>query len=211
MAGGLDAVECRFDDDGKEWRITHVPSRSYFLIEGDGGSYDTTAVVGDTAPWGLSAYTWGTVPERVQRWAAAVKTDVDTPDLWAEVRRRQDILTGGGYGDVENTAFSPHEQTQISEQLREFKELLRSRFSLTAAQTLSLNAKLDALAAAAGRVGRKDWSLMFGGAVLAVLMEQLLPLDAVWGLLDMFYQRLGQLFSGDGLPQLPPMTPPPGP
>jgi hypothetical protein len=46
-AGGLDARECAFDYDDAGGRITHVPSESYFLLEGDPGHYSATAVVGE--------------------------------------------------------------------------------------------------------------------------------------------------------------------
>ena len=31
--------------------------------------------------------------KRVEQWAAKVKTDLETPDLWAELQREREILT----------------------------------------------------------------------------------------------------------------------
>lgn len=107
-AGGLDARECTFDYDDAGARITHVPSDLYFLLEGDPGHYMTTAFVGEEPdpPWSSDAFTWPTVEGRVETWSLKVKNDIDTPDLWAEIERAREILTGARYEDVENTQFT---------------------------------------------------------------------------------------------------------
>jgi hypothetical protein len=207
VAGGLDAAECRFDYNEDEWRISHVPSESYFLIRGDPGRYTTTAVVGEDPSWPSLSYTWATVPDKIQRWAEGVRRDVDTPDLWAELQRTQGILTGVGNEDVENTPFSPGEQAEILDSLREIKEFVNRSDSLSEAQRSSVEAKLDVLAAAAARAGRRDWQLMLGGVILGLIMQQLLPNEVVWDILRMVGNGLGHLFGGDGLPVLPPLPP----
>lgn len=208
VAGGLDAAECTFDYDDVECRITHVPSQSYLLIQGDPSKYTTTAVVGDGLPWPSESFSWSTVPGKVERWAGEVRRDADTPDLWAELRTKQGIITSAGFEDVSNTPFSPHEQREILEQLQQIKELVNGTDSVSKAQRLSLEAKLDELAAAVGRVGRRDWQLMFGGVILGVILQQLLPPEAVSDIIEMVGHALGHLFGGNGVPQLPPPTPP---
>jgi hypothetical protein len=100
VAGGLDARECTFDYDGEGSRITHLPSASYFFLAGDPGHYTATAVVGESPPRPSESFTWAKVDERVQRWSEEVKRDVDTPDLWAELQREGEILTGARYEDL---------------------------------------------------------------------------------------------------------------
>jgi hypothetical protein len=70
-AGGVDARECTFDYDDAGARITHVPSDSYFLIEGDPGHYVATAFVGEEQdpPSSSDAFTGPTVEERVETWS----------------------------------------------------------------------------------------------------------------------------------------------
>ena len=80
--------------------------------------------------------------------------------------------------------------------------------ALSETQMMSVESKLDDMAAAASRVGRKDWLLMFGGAVLALFMERLLPHEVVWDIVRLVGDGLGHLFGGDGLPVLPPLSPP---
>jgi len=211
VAGELDPADCTFDYDEVQSRITHVRSRSYFLIQGDPSEYTITAVVGDGLSWPSESFPWLSIPGKVERWAREVRRDPNTPDLWAELRRKHAIATGAGYADVANTPFSPDEQTEILEQMREIKEFVKRTDSVSEAQRLSLEAKLDQLAAAAGRVGRREWQLMCGGVVLDAILQQLLPPEAVSGIFEMVGNALGHLFGGHGVPQRLTVTPPASP
>lgn len=206
--GGLAPSECTFDfnDDGG-CRITHTPSGSTFVVEGPFGRHTTTAVVGDGAPQQLEAFIWPTVVERVERWARDVKRDVDTPDLWAELQREREILTGTRYEEVGNTPFTSDELAEIAEQLQQIKEYVSTRYALSEAQMLHLEAKLDDIAAAAGRMGRKDWALWVSGALLGAFVQGILPPEVVQHIARMTVDGLGYLLGGGGTPPLlPPMT-----
>jgi len=206
-AGGLKMIECGFPSGDGGWRVTHLPSGSYFHIDRvhGGSSYKLTSVVGDTSPWRTESFSWQPVTEKIKRWAQDVTQDVDDPDLWDELRRSQRIVTGVGYDDSDNTVFTQSEQAQIVEALQEVKEFVRSTTSLPEPQLRVIEEKLDELAAAAGRVGRKDWRLMFAGTVLAVIIGNLLPREVLFHILAMAANGLGHLF-GDGggpVPRLP--------
>ena len=207
LGGGLDALECTFDYDDAGGRITHVPSGSCFLIEGDAVRYTTTAVVGEGPAWPSESFSWAKVDERVRRWAEEVTRDVDTPDLWADLQREREILAGAPYEDVENTPFTLDEQAEIADQVRQIKEFVKATYSLSAAKMLTLEAKLDDIEAAAGRIGRKDWQLLLYGVMFTVIVTVLLPPEAVQHILAMVLHGLDHLFSGgSGPPQLPPTT-----
>jgi hypothetical protein len=208
VAGGLDPRECTFDYGDAGARITHVPSASYFLLEGDITQYTAKAVVGESESWpsGLRTF-WVEVEERVRGWAREVKEDVDTPDLWAEAQREREVLTGARYDDVENTPFTADEQAAIAEHLRETKEYVTRRYSLSDVQIQHLEAKLNDIAAAADRMGRKDWTLLVCGALLGAFVQGILPQEAVHDILRMTLDGLGYLFGGGGPPpQIPPVT-----
>jgi hypothetical protein len=207
-AGGLDPRECTFDYGTEGARVTHVPSESYFLLEGSAGHYTTTVAVGEMPTvGGLDAYTWPTVEERVGRWAGDVKRDIETPDLWAELQRERDILTGALYEDVENTPFTSEEQAEIGQLLREIKEYAEKTYSLSEAQMLSLEARFDEAKTAAGRIGRKDWRLLFLGVMFTVIVDHVPP-EGVWNVLAIALRGLDHLFGGGGsiVPELPPLT-----
>lgn len=206
VAGGLDPRECTFDY-GDDWTcMTHVPSASYLRLEGDINEYTAKAVVGDSERWpgGLPTF-WVGVEGRVRAWAREVKEDVDTPDLWAQLQRQREVLTGARYVHVENTPFTSDEQVAIADRLRQTKEYVTSTYSLSEEQVLHLEARLDDIAAAAGRMGRKDWTLLVCGALLGVFVQGILPQEAVQDILRMTFDGLAYLFGGGGgPPQLSP-------
>lgn len=209
-AGGLDPVECSFNYDEAPWRVNHLPSGSYFVVDGGPGHYQLTHLAGDGLPQQSDSYTWPTVPEKIERWAGDVKRDVDTPDLWHEVRQRQGLLTGAAYESSDNTPFTANERQEIGEQIRQIKEFLRESRMINEARLQSIAATLDYLVSTTDRMGRKDWALMFGGAILGALMADYLPREVVGDLLKMAYSVLGHLFGDGGGPQqLPPVPPSP--
>lgn len=206
--GGLARWECTFDfsDDGGGC-ITHAPSGSSFVVKGPFGHFTTTTVVGETAPQQLEAFTWPTVEERVERWARDVKRDADTPDLWAQLQREREILTGTRYESVGNVPFSSEELAVIADQLRQIKESVSSTYALSEVQMLHLEAKLDDIAAAASRMGRKDWALWVSAALLGALVQGVLPPEVVQHIINMTIAGLGHLLGGGGTPPLlPSMT-----
>jgi hypothetical protein len=208
VAGGLDPRECDFDFGDSESRITHVPSGSSFLLEGDPGQYMSTMTIGDDLPLPVRHYSWPPVEERVGRWAREVKRDLDVPDLWAGLQRERELLTGTRYEDVENTRFTSDELAEIAEHVAQIKEFVKTTYSLSKAQMLSLEAQLDDMEAAAGRIGRKDWQLLVRGAMLTLVVEALLPREVVWHVLVMTVRGLDHLFGGgSGTPELPGLTP----
>jgi hypothetical protein len=207
-AGGLDVSECTFTYDDAQARVTHVPSGSYFLLEGDPSHYTVTAVVGEDPPWPSEAYSWTKVAERVRRWAEDVKRDVGTPDLWAELQRARELLTDPRYEEVENTPFTSDEQTEIAAQLREIRQVAQTTYSLSDAEMRSLDARLGYLEAAAGRLGRTDWRGVFVGVIITVILAGLLPPEAVHHVFVTTLLGLEHLFGGDGVPLAPGQLPP---
>lgn len=143
------------------------------------------------------------MPERVAVWAAAVKDDVDTPDLWAELQREREVLTGARYEGVENTPFTADERAEVARQLQEIKEYVTSTYSPTEGQILSLVARLDYVEEAAGRLGRKDWLLLFYGTMFGLIVDSLLMPEAVRNIIKITFHGLVHLFGGGTPPQLP--------
>lgn len=157
-------------------------------------------------PSGLRTF-WVEVEPRVRDWAREVKEDRDTPDLWDELQREREILAGVRYADVANTPFTADELAAIAEQLRQTKESVARTYSLSEAQFLHLEAKLADIAAAAGRMGRKDWTLVVVGAAVGTFFQGILPPEAVQQVLTMTLDGLGYLFDGrGGPPQLPSLS-----
>jgi hypothetical protein len=148
------------------------------------------------------------VEKRVERWAAEVKRDIETPDLWAQLQREREIL-GRAPDEAENTPFTPDEQAEIVKHLDELKEYMKETYSLSQDQMVALEGEFRELVAATKRHGRRDWRLMFLGVALGFIATGILPPDAVHGFLWTALHGLQHLFggtAGSSPPQLPPVT-----
>jgi len=205
VAGKLNPSECEFDYDAPASRITHLPSGSYFLLEGDIRAYTATAVVGDEPPQPSRTF-WVQLQERVTRWAEEVKSDWETPDLWAELQGDREILLGTWDENADNTPFTSDEQARIAEQLQHLKDLANTTHSLPETQLRAIDAKLDDAAAAAGRMGRKDWLNVFYGVMFTLIVTGLIPPETVQQMLTMALHGLRDLFGGGGTPPQIPHT-----
>jgi hypothetical protein len=203
--GGLDPMECTFEFDDAGARITHVPTHAYFLLVNTPGHYTSTAVVGDEGfEWPGENFSWDPMDTRIQRWAGDVKRDAEIPDLWAELQREREVLTSTRYEDVENTPFTPDEQTEIAAQLGMLKEYVRATYVLTADQYATIDRRLESLEGAARRgVGRIDWRNQFVGVIVGLMIDAVLPPDAVRQVLVIALRGLALLFGPDGVPELP--------
>jgi hypothetical protein len=68
-----------------------------------------------------------------------------------------------------------------------------------------LNAKIDYLVDAAGRLGRKDWYNIFVGAIVGYILTVAVPPESarsIFSIFTTFLRAIGHFF-GHGLPQLP--------
>jgi hypothetical protein len=123
----------------------------------------------------------------------------------AELQGEREILTGTRYEEVGNTPFSSEELAEIAEQLRQIKEYVSTAYALSEVQMLHLEAKLDDIAAAAGRMGRKDWALWVSAALLGAFVQGILPPEVVQHIVRMTVDHLGYLL---GVAGTPPLLPP---
>lgn len=200
QAVGLDPNEFDLQDDAVEVRIKHKRSLSCFIVGGDPGHYVGHYVVGDGADWPFEAYSWQYMIPRISRWLEEVKRDLETPDLWAELRREAELLGANFDGVTENTPFTPDEQKVIAGRLQELAEHTRHTYSLSEAQMRVLDGKLDYLVKAAGRLGRIDWRNVFAGAIVSFILTEALPPEAVRDMILVLSQTIGHLYGLLGLP-----------
>jgi len=152
-------MDCTVEEGDAEARVTYSRSGSYFRVTGDSGHYMTSYVVGDGPMFGpLENLTWLRVPERVARWAADVKRDADTPDLWAELLAAQGSnLTPSVPGRGDNSPFTGPEQEQLRTAIEQIRAYGLAATELAEDHRSEVEAKLDYLIAASKRTGRIDW------------------------------------------------------
>jgi hypothetical protein len=137
------------------------------------------------------------------KWAAGVKADIDTPDLWDNLKHVKDVFANSEDEDYDNTPFTEYEQEHIAKQISAIKEYVKKTYSATSELMSHIEARLDEAEKASHRIGRKDWLMAFNGAVFSLVLTDFLPQQAAQHILVMALQGLGHLFGIGGPPQLP--------
>jgi hypothetical protein len=151
----------------------------------------------------LSERIWKAIVEAASDWAATVKAEYVDPDYWSEFRRGAHFFATARGEAFANAAFTPDEQRQIAHQLSVIGEYVKNTYALTLEQARHLDEQFDEAAEASKRMERKDWLLLFGGALLSLLLSSVVPPEAIHHILTMTAHSLGHLFGPPAAP-LPP-------
>ena len=200
---GFDPRDFDLDDDGDEARISPRRSEGVFVIrQGDAGGYDVHKAVGEQAPTGYPVHSWnGVKSPPLFIWLTDLKQDQETPDRFAELRHEREMLTNATAEDVENTPFTAGEQAEIRNQLQQIKAYVEKTYELSEDQVQALEAGLDEIRDAAGRLRRRDW-LAYVAGTLTILEATVLPPETTRHILLMLLRSLGQM-RGYVFPELP--------
>jgi hypothetical protein len=148
-------------------------------------------------------FNWSGVLGSVRTWADdiwKILDDAKLPDLWSELQRGREFLGGQPERDMENTPFTAAERTEIYAQMLKTRTWLRSRPELALEQVSRVEARLDYLEKASERVGRKDWLMMFNGAVTSLILSDLLPSQTAQHIIMLTVHGLAHLFGMGGPP-----------
>jgi hypothetical protein len=198
QAVGLDPNEFDLEELDDEVGIRHKWSKSYFIVSRESGYYVGRSLVGDGIVWPISPGSWQTLMPSVSFWLQQVKHDLDTPDLWAELKHNVALIEGGAYKVIENAPFTPDEQKEIALRLDKLAKDLRHTLSLSGAQIQVLKEKMEDVAEASSRLGRKDWLNYFIGVTLPFVLTATLAPEAARALFVTFLRAIGLLY-----PELP--------
>jgi hypothetical protein len=124
--------------------LTHEPTEAAFGFDLDTARGHHYAVFhpGREGPTeSINATVWSNELVYVREWLGLVKKEHETPDLWGEVGREQELVAPPS-DDEENTPFTEQEQEQIAVQLHELKELLEGRYHPQGEKLEELEARL---------------------------------------------------------------------
>jgi hypothetical protein len=180
--------------------LVHQPTGYWFCFDVDDASGSPWAIYlpgRDGVKRREQAGSWDYVFVYVEQWIAFVKQEHEAPDLWAELRRQRELIIGE---HVENAPFSPHEVAQIAAQLNETKEYVRAHFELEPGQYEVIASRLEYLEDASQRVGRNDWRNLLIGSFLSLVIQAVLPVEAVQQLLFVVLRGLSKVFDEPGPP-----------
>ena len=191
QAVGLDPKEFDLDDFDDTVRIKYRWSASYFIVSRRSGYYAGESLVGDGIVWPTGPSSWQALMPRVSWWLQEVKQDLDTPDLWAELKREAQLLGAGSSVVTENTVFTVDEQREIAGHLKKLGEYVSDTHSLSKAQIQALGEKLDYLVDASSRLGRKDWLNAFIGAILGFVFTTAFAPESARTIFTTFLRGIG--------------------
>lgn len=207
-AHGLDPASCELTDRKSaivsQVELVHEPTRSKFTVWGGDrpDMYINDAVVGGANLVGYRGIEWPQLMDELATWADEVRYEMNTPDLWAELKRVPQVLAASQTTDASNAPFSPNEQSEISGKLDEIKKLVRGRFELTDEQFAVIDERLDDAEEASKRLGRKDWILMFYGAVTSTFMTDAVPPNVIQTVLTTVVHGIAHIFGFGGPPPI---------
>jgi hypothetical protein len=191
----LDPREFIFDDSSTtEIKITHQRSSWWFIVTGGPGHYIGRYTLAEGLNWPYEVYSWQSFLPRVEDWLESLKRDLNTPDLWAELRNEADLLGAGSSRVIENTPFTQTEQREIERRLDKLRTDVIHAHSLSGAQTNALEGKIDYLIEASTRLGRKDWLNTFIGVTLPFVLSVALAPEAARALFLTFLRSVGLLY-----------------
>jgi hypothetical protein len=152
---------------------------------------------------------WGVVLERAAAWARAIgrwmAEEVYTPDLWEELLAAKRLFGAQSLRGSENALFDIDEQAEISKQIQQVKIYVKRTYELSTEQFSRVEARLDEADRASRRMGRKDWLMVFNGAVFSLVLSDLVPPSAAQNILVATVHGIGHMFGIT--PPLPPALP----
>jgi hypothetical protein len=199
---GLSPEEFDWEVGSSESTLRHLPSGAYFVFGGVAGEYVSRYLASEHPIEERTKLSEYGLMQQVRFWLSTLKLDIDTPDLWAQLQGSAELLGSVSDESIENTPFTAAEQEEIAEQLKELRDHVSLTYSLSEPQVRLLEEKLDNLAAAAGRVGRKDWLLMAAGVMLGYVLTAALPPEAAREVLGTLITSIGHV-TGHGPLGLP--------
>jgi hypothetical protein len=165
-----------------------------------GGRMPESVVVREWVPF--DDIGWPDVLKAVNKWVDEIQGflgDAEIPDLWERLKHDRSFLGSQAAQDIENTPFTVGEQAEISAELHRIKNHLHTTPELASAPVSEIETRLEHLENASERVGRKDWLMMFNGAITSLILSDLLPAQTAQHIIVMAVQGLGHLF-GMGTP-----------
>jgi hypothetical protein len=141
----------------------------------------------------------------VRRLALGWGREVGTQNAWAGSDQAKDAFTAADGEETGNAPFTEGEQRQIAAQLQDIEKYLKEEINLPGEQIAQIEEKLDEVAEASKRMGRKDWLVYFLGAITALIITATVAAPVGEHIFTMVIHGLAHLFTdGNEPPQIPP-------
>jgi hypothetical protein len=209
-ANGLDPASCALQDPASRAAtvasLRHEASGSSFTLWPDhdqAGKYGASMSVGSADFGRRSACDWQELMGSLVGWAKEIRYETETPDLWAELQQVPEILAAAQSAEQTNTPFTPDQQADVSRRIDQVKDIVRRENpELTAEQRSAIEETLNEIKEATTRVGRKDWVMLANGALLGLIVNDLVPPHVVQGMFSLLITGIGHIFGFGGPPPI---------
>ena len=172
----------RWNDNGDDpvEELIHNPTGFHFVFDRFEGRptprfapREDRAAEMDCGPVG----SWEEVRHELRRWLEIVKNEVDEPDLWV-LAKEDKKLVAARIDDIENAPFSANEQERIRLSIGEIHAFLRASAEHSQSDLQFIQARLEHLADASSRLGRKDWITLAMGTLTNIVVGVALAPEA---------------------------------
>jgi hypothetical protein len=159
--------------EGRGWlpKVLHTPSGFDFVFSGDSILCSPGA---EKVRQEVSRLNWLGKSEMLRNWLTYLKREFEAPDLWAALAQEQELFSAEPAGAV-NAPFNAEEQAQIKRAVDEIRVYITTTYTLADEPLSRVHAKLDYLIDASTRLGRIDWKNILVGALVGLVLQQLIP------------------------------------
>lgn len=166
-----DTVSPNFGLKHRVSQLTHHPSGYYFIFDNPGGFHSKWSPAMEQRVQGTKSGSWNQQVMHFRQWLGYLRREVESPDLWAEIAKESELLEATA-ADDSNTPFNEGEKAYILSGIEEIKEFLLTAHKL---DPELVEARLNYLAEATNRVGRKDWINLLISVLVGIVMQAALP------------------------------------
>jgi hypothetical protein len=114
---------------------------------------------------------WNTQLENVKRWLRYLKREIESPNFWGAISQESEIINATSSNDL-NSYFTKAERAYIFSGIEEIKQYLLTAHRL---DSELVESRLNYLAEASERVGRKDWINLLLSVLVGIVVSAALP------------------------------------
>jgi hypothetical protein len=171
-------------------KVTHRPTGYAFTFTATHNRYGQVRLGGAwTPPWvnGAMKEHAETLDGQLNlfaRWLAVVKEEHEAPDLWAAYADESRLIAGEVVEEPERT-FTPTERELLRLRLNDLRDYLIEHADPTPQQVQTINVTFNYMAEASERLTKRDWKVLFVGALLTQLLALGVTPDVLHGTMSL--------------------------
>lgn len=152
-------------------KLVHAPSGYYFIFDNVGEFRSVWSPGMEKEQQRANSSSWNGQVKHLKEWLRYLKREVESPDLWSAIFQESELIEATS-SDGLNTPFNPQEKKYILSGINEIKQYLLNAHKL---DPELFEARLNYLAEASNRVGRKDWINLLLSVLVGIIMQAALP------------------------------------